>query len=105
MKLLRVTCLAGVLALGACGKIAPLEPAPGRSLPVKPLMARTTPTAEQLLTPPPYARPERVDELVRRSAPRRADRFDLPPPDGGAAPVEVGEEDTSSNQAGPVTPR
>ena len=101
-------CIAIVIALvglSACGKVAPLEPRPGQPLPVKPLMAQTTRTPEQLLTPPPYARPDRVDELVKRSAPRRADRFDLPPPDGGAAPPLVEEEESSSNQAGPVTPK
>jgi hypothetical protein len=101
-RLAAVTALAG---LAACGKVALLEPPAGRPLPVKPLMANVTPTAEQLLTPPPYARPERVDELVKRSAPRKADRFDLPPPDGGAAPAQIGEEETSSNQAGPVPPQ
>ena len=105
MSLKRIAALLAVGLVAACGKIAPLEPAPGQPLPVKALMARATPTAEQLLTPPPYARPERVDELVKRSAPRKADRFDLPPPDGGAAPEPVGEEETSSNQAGPATPR
>jgi hypothetical protein len=78
--------LAGTLALSACGRVADLEPAPGHAMPVKPLMARSTPTVEQLLTPPAYARPDRVDELVKRSQPRQADPFDLPPPSGGAAP-------------------
>jgi len=105
MSLKRIAALLAAGLVASCGKIAPLEPAPGQPLPVKPLMARATPTAEQLLTPPPYARPERVDELVKRSAPRKADRFDLPPPDGGAAPEPVGEEETSSNQAGPATPQ
>jgi hypothetical protein len=105
MNLKRLAIIAAFASLAGCGQIAPLEPRPGQPLPVKPLMARTTPTAEQLLTPPPYARPERVDELIKRSAPRQADRFDLPPPDGAAAPDIVGEEETSSNQAGPVTPQ
>ncbi|HEX6218289.1 MAG TPA: hypothetical protein VFZ35_03335 [Sphingomicrobium sp.] len=105
MRLRRLAILLMSAGLAACGNVAPLEPRPGQPLPVKPLMAATTPTAEQLLTPPPYARPERVDELIKRSAPRRADRFDLPPPDGGAAPAIVGEEETSSDQAGPVTPQ
>ena len=100
----RLAILVAIAGLAGCGQVAPLEPRPGRALPVKPLMASTTPTAEQLLTPPPYARPERVDELVKRSAPRRVDRFDLPPPDGVAAPPPVEEEETSSNQTGPVTP-
>ncbi len=67
-------------------------------LPVKPLMARTTPTAKDLLTPPTYARPDRVDELIKRSEPRRADPFDLPPPTGGAAPAAAGG---SATAAGP----
>ncbi|HET7709305.1 MAG TPA: hypothetical protein VFK50_07210 [Sphingomicrobium sp.] len=104
MKLKRVAILVAVIGLAGCGQVAPLEPRPGQPLPVKPLMASATPTAEQLLTPPPYARPDRVDELVKRSAPRRVDRFDLPPPDGVAAPPPIEEEETSSNQAGPVTP-
>jgi len=92
-------------ALAGCGSIAPLKPAEGRALPVKPLMARATPTAEELLTPPTYAAPERIDELMKRSQPRRADRFDLPPPDGGAAPLPPPAEPTSSEEAGPVTPQ
>jgi hypothetical protein len=87
MKFARIVLLtAGCLIAAACGKTAQLQPAPGQSLPVKPLLAKTTPTAEQLLKLPTYARPERVDELIRRSQPREPDRFDLPPPDGGAAP-------------------
>ena len=105
MSLKRFAALLAIGLVAACGRIAPLEPAPGQPLPVKPLMAQSTPTAEQLLTPPPYARPERVDELIKRSAPRKADRFDLPPPDGGAAPDMIEEEETSSNQAGPATPQ
>jgi hypothetical protein len=81
-----------LLVLGACGQVGELRPPPGQSLPVKPKLARTTPTAEQLLTPPPIARPERVDELQSRNEPRESDRFDLPPPDGGAAPVAETDE-------------
>jgi len=96
----------GCLAAGACGKMAPLQPAPGQSLPVKPLLAKATPTAEQLLTPPTNARPQRVDELIKRSEPRKADRFDLPPPDGGAAPVlPETEAPSSSEQPGVSTPQ
>jgi len=73
-------------AIAGCGREAALQPAPGKSLPVKPMMARTTPTIDELLTPPPYTRPARVDELVKRSQPRPTDPFDLPPPSGGSAP-------------------
>jgi hypothetical protein len=97
MKLVRLVPLIA-LALAACGKVAPLEPAAGKSLPVKPAMASVTPTAEQLLTPPTYARPERVDELMKRSQPRQVDRFDLPPPAGEAPiPPKTGEDNSTDN--------
>ena len=76
-----------VLALNACGSAGTLKPPEGRPLPIKPATAQVTPTAENLLTPPTFAAPERIDELMKKSMPRRADRFDLPPPDGGAAPL------------------
>ena len=98
--------LFGAFLLGACGQMAELRPARGEPLPVKPLLAKTTPTAEQLLTPPTNADPERIDELVKRSEPRKPDRFDLPPPDGGAAPVlPETEEPTSSEKTGVSTPQ
>jgi hypothetical protein len=86
MKLTRVIALAAVLLAGGCGRVVDLKPAPGQALPVKPLMARTTPTPNELLTIPTYAKPDRVDELVKRSEPRPQDPFNLPPPTGGAAP-------------------
>ena len=107
MKLARLALLtAGFLVAGACGQTAQLQPAPGERLPVKPLLAKATPTAEQLLTPPTNARPRRIDELVKRSEPRKPDRFDLPPPDGGAAPVlPTTEEPVPSEQTGVSTPQ
>jgi hypothetical protein len=98
--------IAGTLIASACGQMAPLQPSAGQQLPVKPLLASATPTAEQLLTPPTNARPARIDELIKRSEPRKPDRFDLPPPDGGAAPVlpEAGEP-SSSDQTGVSTPQ
>ena len=103
----RVTIVALLALLAACGKSADLKPAPGHPLPVKPLMARTTPTAEELLTPPTYARPNRVDELVKRSAPRKADPFDLPPPTGSSVPALPARTDPQpvSNETGPATPQ
>ena len=102
----RIALIAVTLLLGACGKVADLKPAAGQSLPVKPLMARSTPTPEQLLTPPTYARPERVDELMKRSEPREPDPFDLPPPSGGAAPALPAGSDPqpAPEDTGPVTP-
>jgi predicted small lipoprotein YifL len=75
----RALLLAAVLSLAACGKAAPLKPAAGESLPVAPYGAATPPTADNLLTPAPEARPDRQDELLRRSEERKSDEFDLPP--------------------------
>ena len=90
------------LALSGCGNMGDLKPPEGKPLPVKPLMATSTPTPEELLTPPAYAAPSRIDELMKRSTPRKADRFDLPPPSGQAPSAPVEEE---TNQVGPVTPQ
>ena len=75
-----------LFALAACGDAGPLKPAVGASLPPRPVLAQSTPDADDLLRPPPQARPERIDEIVTRSTPRAPDPFDLPPPEGGAAP-------------------
>jgi hypothetical protein len=77
MRLLALT--GALLLLAACGDRQPLRPPPGESLPPAPAMASEPPTVEELLDPPPIARPERVDELLRRSEEREDDRFDLPP--------------------------
>jgi len=74
-----------VLLLGACGLREPLRPAPGQTMPPAPAMARRAMTTDELLEPPPLARPGRVDELLRRSEERENDRFDLPP---GDVPVD-----------------
>ena len=99
--------LTAVALLAACGRQGDLKPAAGQPLPVKPLMARTTPTANELLTPPPYARPDRVDELLKKSEPRKPDPFDLPPPSGGAAPALPAGSDPQAvtNETGPATPK
>ena len=106
MKPSRLLLIVALAATAGCGRVADLKPAAGKSLPVKPLMARTTPTPQQLLTAPPYARPDRVDELVKRSQPRPADPFDLPPPTGGAAPAQPAGTDPQpvTDETGPATP-
>lgn len=105
MKKSLLAAAAAALALAACGRMGDLKPAPAQSLPVKPVMAHATPSAAELLTPPAYAVPARVDELMRRSAPRASDRFDLPPPNGGAPdiPVQAADEE-ETNDKGPVKP-
>jgi hypothetical protein len=71
---------AALLLLAACGSREPLRPAPGQSMPAAPATASRPPTTEELLTPTPIARPDRVGERLRRSEVREDDRFDLPPP-------------------------
>lgn len=104
-KLGLLTAVAGLIA--GCGQVGDLKPAPGQPLPVKPKLARTVPTPEELLSPPTIARPERVDELQSRNRPRSADRFDLPPPDGGEAPAAETNTQTEqrTDDPGPATPQ
>ena len=71
--------IAIAIALAGCAQRAALEPPPGRSLPVAPYGAKTTPDADALLVPPPQAAPERNTELRSRSEERADDPFDLPP--------------------------
>ena len=73
--------LLAVLALAACGIRQPLAPAEGQQMPPAPAMASRPMTTDELLEPPPVARPGRVDELLRRSEVREDDRFYLPPGD------------------------
>jgi len=103
----RLALIFTVALLGGCGKVADLKPAVGQRLPPKPLLARTTPTPEQLLTPPSYAQPARIDELMKKSEPRRTDPFDLPPPSGGAAPALPAGSDPAAKDTdtGPATPQ
>ncbi len=84
------------LSLASCGRVGDLEPAAGQSLPQKPALATRQPTAEQLLELPPQADPDRVDELNKRGDVRSVDRFDLPPPDGGAIPPPIGADAPST---------
>jgi hypothetical protein len=91
MKRAALLCLA--LSLGACGLREPLRPAPGQSMPPAPSMANRALTTDELLAPPPVARPGRVDELLRRSEEREDDRFELPP---GDIPVDDGPANTSA---------
>lgn len=68
-----------LISLGACAQRTPLEPLAGKSLPVAPYGAKTTPDADALLAPPPQAVPERNVELRSRSEERADDPYDLPP--------------------------
>ena len=107
MTRLRTALVITTLLLAGCGKVADLKPAAGHPLPVKPAMAQTTLTPAQLLMPPPYAAPERIDELMKKSTPREVDPFDLPPPSGGEAPaLPAGADPTPiTNDTGPASPK
>ena len=94
-----IVCLG--LGIAACGQVASLKPAPGKTLPVRPLMSTHTPSVDELLALGPQAKPRRIDELLTRSQPRKADRFDLPPADGGAAPTETDQTTTAPATTGP----
>ncbi len=106
MKLGAAALVVTLAVASGCGRTAALRPAEGEPLPVKPLMAQTTPTAEDLLVPPTGANPQRVDELLRRSQPRSVDRFDLPPAGVGAPPPVLGTDtdEGTTNEVGPATP-
>ena len=69
------------LVLAGCGLREPLAPARGQQMPPAPAMASRPMTTDELIAPPPIARPGRVDELLRRSEVRGDDRFELPPGD------------------------
>jgi hypothetical protein len=91
----RAALLLGLAGLAGCGLRQPLEPPPGRSLPAAPAMAARPLTPEELLTPPPIARPERLGEPLSRSEERSDDRFDLPPAEvpSGEDPVRTDQDD------------
>ena len=67
------------LVVSACGGRAALVPQQSKAMPVKPVGATQTPTAEQLVTPETQARPKRNDEQLTKSEKRQDDKFDLPP--------------------------
>lgn len=75
----RLVILLAATALAACGSKGDLKPTAGNTLPIAPYGEDHRPTAEELLTPPPQAAPERSIELRRRSEEREDDPFDLPP--------------------------
>ena len=71
--------LSAAALLSACGKLGPLEPAPGARLPVQTYAQTGKVDPQALIEPSTQARPSRSDELLERSEVRAADPFDLPP--------------------------
>lgn len=76
-NVVRVMTLVALVALPACGKQGELMPKapPGTTAKNDP----SKPLPSVLLELPPQAAPTRVDDPLRRSEPRRDDRFSLPP--------------------------
>ena len=95
----RIAGMMAALRIAGCARTGPLEPAAGHSLPVQPLMSDHRPSADELLSYTTQARPERVDELMTRSQPRKDDHFDLPPPAAGLAP----NSPTAATEPAPAT--
>lgn len=67
------------LALAGCGNRRPLKTEAGQSLPPAPYGRAEKPNADDLLSAPVQARPQRSVELRSRSQDREDDPFDLPP--------------------------
>ncbi len=69
-----------LLALAGCGSREILKPAEGHVMPVKPATAAVQPDIATLMKPPVESRPQRTDDVLRKSEERPDDRFNLPPP-------------------------
>jgi hypothetical protein len=76
----RAALVIALVLVAGCGKRSDLAPRTGTSLPVKPVGAQKQPTATELLTMPPQAKPNRVDDPLTKSVERPDDPFHLPPP-------------------------
>lgn len=75
----RLSPLAVLLLLAACGAQKDLEPQAGKVLPPAPFGRADRPNPEELLVPQPEAVPVRTVELRQQSEERADDPFDLPP--------------------------
>lgn len=77
---MKALALVAALALSGCGATQTLKPQADESMPPKAAAARAAPTVDELMTADDQARPQRTDELIRKSEKRVPDKFDLPPP-------------------------
>jgi hypothetical protein len=94
----RALFLIAPFLLAGCGLREPLQPVEGQAPPPTPAAMARPLTTDEMVTPPPIARPERVDELLRRSEERTDDRFDLPPPEVPAGTIPVPDDNEASPQ-------
>ncbi len=76
---LALMCAAAALALSACGQRGDLVRAPAEPGPAVPTGETVAPAFPELTSPSAQARPERSDEVLRRSEERSDDEYDLPP--------------------------
>ena len=74
-----IAALMLIAALSACGSKQPLKRPPGDPVPPKAAAADVAPSSDDLVTSDSQARPDRNDEILKRSERRTDDRFDLPP--------------------------
>lgn len=71
--------IVGGLILASCGARGDLKAVPESKPPAVAYGGKLPATADELMTAGTQARPERSDELIRRSEERRNDEFDRPP--------------------------
>jgi|CXWL01.1.fsa_nt_gi hypothetical protein len=67
------------LSVSGCGQSGDLVRSAGEAGPSIPAGEPAPPTAEQQTTASTQARPQRSDEVLRRSEERQSDEYDLPP--------------------------
>lgn len=81
MKSYAFCSVAVILAFGVsgCGQRGDLVRSAGESGPSTPAGEAVAPTAGQLTTASTQARPQRSDEVLRKSEERQSDEYDLPP--------------------------
>ncbi len=70
---------AAMLAVSGCGRVAEFAYDASRRAPPQPVGSTEAMTPQKLIEPGPQARPQRSDEVLRKSEERRSDEFDLPP--------------------------
>ncbi|MEE4350682.1 MAG: hypothetical protein V2J26_10665 [Pacificimonas sp.] len=71
--------LPALFALAACGSTGQIAFPESEGRPPAAIGAEAPPTVTDLLTRPPQAEPERLDDIVERGEERATDEFDLPP--------------------------
>jgi predicted small lipoprotein YifL len=87
--------------LAGCGKVGPLEPQAGKSLPPQAYAQNEKQSADRMFARSEQALPGRSDELLRRSDSRTEDPFDLPP--GSTSSTGVPDKSSATSTTATVT--